>query len=245
VDTLTPSEKGPPQNDRTPGPAVAFTPSRDEAALIAGLRRRDESSFLDLVQRYHLSLIRLAQTFVASQAIAEEVAQETWVGVLQGIDRFEERSSLKTWIFQILVNRAKTRGQREARNVSFSALELETDTWGPSVDPSRFAGPDSEYPDHWLVAPRPWELTPEQALLSQECRAYIEQAIADLPPIQRKVITLRDVQGWTAEEVCNILAVSESNCRVLLHRARSRVRQAMEEYLGANHGCRRQSRNAN
>ena len=231
METLTAIEKGPPQNDRNPGPAAAFTPPRDEAALIAGLRRRDESSFLDLVQRYHLSLVRLAQTFVPSQAIAEEVAQETWVGVLQGIDRFEERSSLKTWIFQILMNRAKTRGQREARNVSFSALELETGS--PSVDPSRFAGPDSECPDSWLVAPQPWNLTPEQALLSQECKRHIDQAIADLPPIQREVITMRDVQGWSSEEVCNVLAVTESNCRVLLHRARSRVRRAMEEYLGA------------
>jgi RNA polymerase sigma-70 factor (ECF subfamily) len=198
-----------------------------------------------LVQRYHLSLVRLAQTFVPSQAIAEEVAQETWVGVLQGIDRFEERSSLKTWIFQILVNRAKTRGQREARSISFSAMDLEPDTGGPSVDPSRFAGPSSEYPDHWLVAPQPWNLTPEQALLSQELKGHIEQAIADLPPIQRLVITMRDVQGWSSEEVCNILGVSESNCRVLLHRARSRVRRAMEEYLGADQGCRRQSKSTN
>jgi len=245
VDALTPSEKGPPQNDRTSGPAATFTPPRDEAALIARLRRRDESSFLDLVKRYHLSLVRLAQTFVPSQAIAEEVAQETWVGVLQGIDRFEERSSLKTWIFQILVNRAKTRGQREARSISFSAMDLEPDTCGPSVDPSRFAGPDSEYPDHWLVAPQPWNLTPEQALLSQECKGHIEQAIAGLPPIQREVITMRDVQGWSSEEVCNILGVSESNVRVLLHRARSKVRRTMEEYLGANQECRRRSKDAN
>lgn len=242
MDTLTPSEKRLPQNDRAPGPPPVSIPPRDEAALIAGLRRRDESSFLDLVQRYHLGLVRLAQTFVPSQAIAEEVAQETWVGVLQGIDRFEERSSLKTWIFQILVNRARTRGEREARSVSFSAIDLETDNCGPSVDPSSFAGPESEYPDHWLVPPRPWNLTPEQALLSQECKGHIERAIAGLPPIQREVITMRDVQGWSSEEVCNILGVSESNCRVLLHRARSRVRRAMEEYLGVDQECRRQSK---
>lgn len=245
MDRLTPSEKGSSQNDRSPAPAALFAPPSDEAALIARLRRRDESSFLDLVQRYHSSLVRLAQTFVPSQAIAEEVAQETWVGVLQGIDRFEGRSSLKTWIFQILVNRAKTRGQREARNVSFSALEQEAETRGPSVDPSRFAGPDSEYPDHWLVAPQPWNLTPEQALLSQECKGHIDQAIADLPPVQRQVITMRDVQGWSSEEVCNVLDLSESNCRVLLHRARSRVRRAMEEYLGADPRCRRQPKNTN
>ena len=245
MDTLTTSETDSPQNDQNPGLAAAYTPPCDESALIAGLRRRDESSFLDLVQRYHLSLVRLAQTFVPNQAIAEEVAQETWVGVLQGIDRFEERSSLKTWIFQILVNRAKTRGQREARNVSFSALEPETDVCGPSVDPSRFAGPDSECPGRWLLAPQPWNLTPEQALLSQECKGHIDEAIAGLPPIQRRVITLRDVQGWSSEEVCNVLAVSESNCRVLLHRARSKVRRAMEEYLGANRRCRRESQNAN
>jgi RNA polymerase sigma-70 factor (ECF subfamily) len=245
VDTLTPSERRPALSDGTRRPPAVFTPPREEAALIAGLRRRDESSFLDLVQRYHLSLVRLAQTFVPSQAIAEEVAQETWLGVLQGIDRFQERSSLKTWIFQILVNRAKTRGQREARTISFSSIDLEPDTCGPSVDPSRFAGPDSEHPDHWFVAPQPWNLTPEQALLSQECQGHIEQAIAGLPLIQREVITMRDVQGWSSEEVCNILGVSETNCRVLLHRARSRVRRAMEEYLGADQGCRRQSKSTN
>ena len=183
--------------------------------------------------------MRLAQTFVQSRAIAEEVAQETWVGVLQGIDRFEGRSSLKTWIFQILVNRAKTRGQREARNIPFSALELEANADGPSVDPNLFAGSGAEYPDHWLTAPQPWEQSPEQALLSQECIMHIEQSIADLPPIQREVIALRDLQGWSSDETCNILGVSESNCRVLLHRARSKVRRAIEEYLGANQKCRR------
>jgi RNA polymerase sigma-70 factor (ECF subfamily) len=211
--------------------------------LVDRLRSREEAAFLFVVQKYHAGMVRLAQTFVSSNAVAEEVAQETWLGVLNGIDRFEGRSSLKTWIFQILTNRARTRGEREARSISFSALKRESDDGTASVDPILFAGSDSEYPDHWKNAPSEWDLTPEQALLSQECRAYIDQAIAGLPADQREVIVLRDVQGFSSEEVCNILGVSESNCRVLLHRARAKVRQALESYLGANRRWKRQSRN--
>ena len=129
------------------------------------------------------------------------------------------------------------RGAVRVSVIRHSLGDLESDTCGPSVDPSSFAGPDSEYPNHWLVAPRPWELTPQQALLSQECRAYVEQAIAELPPIQRQVITLRDVQGWSSEEVCNILGVSESNCRVLLHRARSKFAEYWRSTWGLTKGA--------
>jgi RNA polymerase sigma-70 factor, ECF subfamily len=208
--------------------------SSEDAALVERLRRRDEASFLEIVQRHHGGLVRLAQSFVNNRAIAEEVAQETWVAVLQGIDRFEGRSSLKTWIFQILVNRAKTRGVREARSINFSAIsDVDSESGYCSVDPSRFhSSDDSEHPGGWASQPQQWDMTPEQMLLSQECRILIEQAIASLPELQKEVITLRDVQGWDNEEICTVLRISEANCRVLLHRARSRVRQHLENYLG-------------
>jgi RNA polymerase sigma-70 factor (ECF subfamily) len=216
-------------------PPVPLDVPLDEKQFLALLRGGDEAAFLKLVGDHHKALLRVAQAYVSNQAVAEEVVQETWLGVLRGLGRFEGRCSLKTWIFQILINRAITRGQREARTVSFSALAgPEMEDSQPAVDPSRFAGPNAEYPDHWAVAPQEWDMTPEQHLLSSECRSHIEQAISALPPAQRQVITLRDVQGWTSEEICNTLGISESNCRVLLHRARSRVRQAMEDYLGEN-----------
>ena len=208
--------------------------SREDAALVERLRNRDEASFLELVHRHHGALVRLAQSFVNNRAVAEEVAQDTWVAVLQGVERFEGRSSLKTWIFQILINRAKTRGVREARSVSFSALSgLNSEGGCSSVDPTRFLSPDdSEHPGSWASQPQQWDMTPERLLLSQECRIFIEQAIASLPELQKEVITLRDVQGWDNEEICAVLGISEANCRVLLHRARSRMRQALENYLG-------------
>jgi RNA polymerase sigma-70 factor (ECF subfamily) len=221
--------------DRETVPPALFDVPADETQLIALLRSGDEATFVKLVGEHHQALLRVARAYVSDQAVAEEVVQETWLGVLRGLGRFQGRCSLKTWIFQILINRAITRGQREARTISFSALagsELEESQ--PTVDPSRFAGPNAEYPDHWAMAPQEWDMTPEQLLLSNECRTHIEQAIAALPPVQRQVITLRDVQGWTNEEICNTLGISESNCRVLLHRARSRVRQVMEDYLGEN-----------
>lgn len=220
-------------------PASSFTMSSEDRLSVLGLRNRDEASFLELVQRYHGSLVRIAQSFVNSRAIAEEVAQETWLGVLQGIDRFEGRCSLKTWIFQILINRAKTRGVREARSVSFSALgRAKSDVSDFAVDPSCFlVSDDLKQPDGWASQPQQWNMTPEQLLLSHECRSYIEHAITNLPDLQKQVITLRDVQGWNNAEISALLGISESNCRVLLHRARSRVRQALEDYLGTGNSC--------
>jgi RNA polymerase sigma-70 factor (ECF subfamily) len=207
--------------------------SSEDAALVERLRNRDEAAFLEIVQRHHGSLVRLAQSYVNNRAIAEEVAQETWVAVLQGIDRFEGRSALKTWVFQILINRAKTRGVREARSINFSALSDTNSESGSSVDPSRFlSSDDSQHPGGWVSQPQRWDLTPEQQLLSQECQTFIDQAIANLPELQKEVITLRDVQGWDNEEICTLLGISEANCRVLLHRARSRMRQVLENYLG-------------
>jgi RNA polymerase sigma-70 factor, ECF subfamily len=210
---------------------VAAAP-RDDAQLVAALRRRDESAFTMLVERHHPALVRLARSFVSTQAAAEEVAQETWVAVLRGIDSFEERSSLKTWLFRILVNRAKTRGVRDARSVPFSSLAVETDDDEPSVEPDRFHdAAHPRWPGHWAAPPLRFDDLPEERLLSRETRAVIADAIEELPPNQRRVIELRDVEGVGSEECCALLELSEGNQRVLLHRARSRVREALELYL--------------
>jgi RNA polymerase sigma-70 factor (ECF subfamily) len=203
--------------------------SVEDARLIKALRARDESAFEQLMREYHASLLRVAQIYVTSLAVAEEVVQETWIGVLNGIDRFESRSSLKTWIFRILTNIAKTRGQREGRTIPFSALERPDAVPEPAVDADRFLPPDHErWPGHWSAKPEPW---PEDRLLAAETRMVLERAIDELPPAQRAVISLRDVEGWSSEETRNALGVSETNQRVLLHRARSKVRQALEDYL--------------
>jgi len=196
----------------------------DERTLVARLRAGEEAAFRALIEMYHAMLVRVARMYVSSQAVAEEVAQETWLAVLQGIDRFEERSSLKTWLFRILTNRAKTRGIREGRSLPFSALEAEE----PAVEPDRFHGGDHAWPGHWSAPPRGF---PEERLLAAETREVIERAIEALPPTQRAVISLRDIEGWSADEVCNALTLSETNQRVLLHRARSSVRAALEQYL--------------
>jgi len=194
----------------------------NDAAVIAALRARDERVFEELMRMYNASLLRVAQIYVASRAVAEEVVQETWIGVLNGIDRFEGRSSLKTWIFRILTNIAKTRGQREGRSVPFSSLAPDDEH---SVDPDRFAENGQ-----WASPPQAWG--PEERLLSDETMAVVEAAIAELPPSQAIVVSMRDVDGFSAEEACNALDISETNQRVLLHRARSKVRQALEDYLG-------------
>jgi RNA polymerase sigma-70 factor, ECF subfamily len=189
----------------------------EETRLVEALRNRDEQAFAQLIRMYQAALVRVAQMYVSSRSVAEDVVQESWVAVLNGIDRFEGRSSLKTWIFRIVANRAKTRGQREARSRPFSSLEAE-----PAVDPDRFVGGE------WATPPASW---PEERLLGNESLRVIGDAIEGLPPSQRAVITLRDVQGWSAEEVRNALELSETNERVLLHRARSKVRAALEKYL--------------
>lgn len=173
-------------------------------------------------------MLRLARLFVSSEAVAEDVVQDAWIGVLRGIERFEGRSALKTWIFRILTNTAKTRGSREGRSVPFSALALEGDD-DPAVAADRFLGEDTRFPGHWAVPPRPWEGA--ERTLAREVRELIAREIAKLPPAQAAVITMRDIDGFEAEEVCNALEISETNQRVLLHRARSKVRRALEEYM--------------
>jgi RNA polymerase sigma-70 factor (ECF subfamily) len=197
--------------------------SPQEAKLVEKLRAGDEEAFIELIRGLNPSLLRVARMFVPTSALAEDVVQETWLAVLKGIDRFEGRSSLKTWIFRILTNTAKTRGERERRSVPFSTLDTEEGGFEPAVERSRFTGTG-----HWAVLPRAW---PEDRLLANETRSLIERAIERLPPSQRAVITLRDVEGWTADEVRNALELSETNQRVLLHRARAKVRGALEQYL--------------
>jgi RNA polymerase sigma-70 factor (ECF subfamily) len=197
--------------------------SPQDAKLVERLRAGDEEAFMELIRELNPSLLRVARMFVPTSALAEDVVQETWLAVLNGIARFEGRSSLKTWIFRILTNTAKTRGERERRSVPFSTLDPEEGGFEPAVERSRFTGTG-----HWAVLPRAW---PEDRLLAHETRSMIERAIERLPPSQRAVITLRDVEGWTADEVRNALELSETNQRVLLHRARAKVRGALEQYL--------------
>ena len=205
----------------------------DDEQLVLALRRRDEQAFTTLVDRYHARLVRLASLFVANQAVAEEVAQETWIGVLQGIDRFEGRSSFRTWLFRILTNQAKRRGQREARSIPFAAFSTQTDEddFAPAVAPERFLPAGDEWAGHWVSYPQNWRELPEDEFLSHETRVVVQQAIDALPENQRIVITLRDVEGFPSTEVCNALGISETHQRVLLHRARSKVRGQLEQYL--------------
>jgi RNA polymerase sigma-70 factor (ECF subfamily) len=205
----------------------------DDRLTLRALRAGDERVFRELVARYQPSLVRVAQIYVGARAVAEEVAQDTWLGVLKGLDRFEERSSLRTWIFRILTNIAKTRAQREGRTIPLSALEDPGRVPEPAVEPDRFLDAEhARWPGHWAAKPSSWAGLPEERLLAGETRGVVEAAIEALPASQRAVITLRDVQGWASEDVCNALGVSETNQRVLLHRARSKVRKALEDYLG-------------
>lgn len=206
----------------------------DELQLVRALRAGDEAAFARLVRSYHGSLLRVARIYVPSAAVAEEVVQETWIAVLNGIDRFEGRSSLRTWIYRILANTAKTRAVREGRTIPFSSLRNPGGVPEAAVDADRFRDADDpEWPGHWAAgaAPADWAALPEERLLAAETRAVAAAAIERLPASQRTVISLRDVEGWSSEEVRNVLELSEVNQRVLLHRARSKVRQALEDYF--------------
>ncbi len=212
---------------------VQTAASADDQRLVESLRAGDESAFEMLIDRYHNPLLRLAMFYVPSRAVAEDVVQETWLGVLQGLARFEGRSSLKTWIFRILTNRARTRGQREGRSVVFSDLAVaEAGSSELSVDADQFWPADHPaWANLWVSYPRNWNELPEDRLLSRETLDRVQAAIAALPPSQREVIRLRDVEGWSSAEVCNVLEITETNQRVLLHRARAKVRRDVEQYL--------------
>jgi RNA polymerase sigma-70 factor (ECF subfamily) len=188
-----------------------------DGELLVRLRSGDERAFVSLVRRYQEQMLRLATSFVPNQAVAEEVVQDTWLALLRGLDRFEGRSSLKTWLFSILVNQARTTGTREHRSVPVPDPE-------PAVDPARFdaAGGWADPPEHWVEAA---EGRLEAGKLADRLRALIDE----LPARQRQVVLLRDVDELSSEEVCSVLAISDGNQRVLLHRARSRLRQLFED----------------
>lgn len=200
-----------------------------DADLLMRLRAGDEAAFEALVARHYGTMLAIAQSYVKGRSVAEEVVQETWLAVIRGLDRFEGRSSLKTWMISILVNQAKTRGTREARSLPFASLAADHDE--PAVAPERFRGPGDQYPGGWREFPANWHASAETAVQDRETLRVAMRAIAELPPAQQTVIRMRDVEGYSSEEVCATLDVSEANQRVLLHRARSRVRSALERHL--------------
>jgi RNA polymerase sigma-70 factor, ECF subfamily len=206
---------------------VAFD---DDPHLIELLRNGNEAAFVSLIDRYSATMLHLAMFYVTAWQVAEEVVQETWMSVFEHLGHFEGRSSLKTWMFRILTNCAKTRAQREGRSIPFSSHSgNSTDHAEPAVAPDRFLPADHHWAGHWVSVKR--EEMPEERLLSQEIRMCLERAIEALPPNQREIIILRDIEGWTSDEICSALGISEGNQRVLLHRARSKVRSALEKYF--------------
>jgi RNA polymerase sigma-70 factor (ECF subfamily) len=195
------------------------------------MRAGDEAAFATVVELYHAKMLRLARTMVQDATVAEEVTQEAWLGVLRGLVRFEGRASLQTWIFTILGNCARTRAQRERRTIPFSDYFAEDQDEEPTVDPARFHSTAGPWPGHWRQFPKDWRQLPEERFLAQETLDKAQAEIDALPPNQRAVILLRDVDGLSVSEVCNILQVTESNQRVLLHRARAKVQKALDRYF--------------
>ena len=210
---------------------TAPIPSED-LALVERLRAGDETAFMELVDQLQPAMLRVARMYVSTTAVAEEVVQDAWLGVLRGLHSFEGRSSLRTWIFRILTNIAKTRGQREGRSLPFASLAGD-DLDAPAVDPGRFDSPEGSSRGRWSTLPDDWTGIPEERLLGHETLDVIGRVIASLPPMQAEVIRLRDALGWTSEEVRNALDLTETNQRVLLHRARAKVRSALERYLSS------------
>ena len=208
--------------------AHVLASSRD-LEIVERLRAGDETAFMMLVEEHQATMLRIARMYVSSRAVAEEVVQEAWLGIVKGLDRFEGRSSLRTWMYRILTNIAKTRGVAEGRSVPFSSLAGDDDP-DAGIDPAWFQDANGGHPGGWVEHPAPWS-TPEDRLLGRETLRRIGQAIDALPPMQAEVIRLRDVLGWSSAEVADALDLSEINQRVLLHRARSRVRRALNEYL--------------
>jgi RNA polymerase sigma-70 factor, ECF subfamily len=205
-----------------------------EDTLIARLRRGDEGAFDELVNQHHSALIRMAMGYVADREVAEEVVQDTWMAVIESLDRFEGRSTLRTWVCGILIHKAKDRGVREKRHTTFSAFESYDDDNDEAVDPSRFQQ-TGEWVGHWAFPPQPWDdQTPEKLLASKQAVDCMQRAIEALPATLKEVLILRDMEGVEAKEVCEMLNITETNLYVRLHRARERVRGAVETYLS---GC--------
>jgi RNA polymerase sigma-70 factor, ECF subfamily len=212
-----------------PGTSGEALAADRDAPLLAALRAGGEEAFATLVKRYHASLKRVARAYVSTDAVAEEVVQDTWLAIIDGLHRFEQRASLKTWMFHILANKAKTRGVRERRTVPFSSLGP-GEEGEPTVSPDRFQGEGDAWPGHWAAPPRAWE-DPERRLASLEARERLRAAIATLPERQQAVLTLRDVEGLSAEEVSDLLDLTPGNQRVILHRARAKVRAELEDWF--------------
>jgi RNA polymerase sigma-70 factor (ECF subfamily) len=230
--TYTGSLEQRPSHEHTFSPAAGTSLTLEEQQLIARLRRGDEGAFDELVNKHHGALIRMAMGHVADREVAEEVVQDTWMAVIEGLQRFEGRSSLRTWIFGILIHKAKDRGVREKRHTTFSAFESFYDDHDDAVDPSRFQQ-SGEWAGHWAFPPQPWDdQTPEKLLASRQAVAAMNRAIEALPRTLKDVLILRDVEGVEAKEVCEILKITETNLYVRLHRARERVRAAVETALG-------------
>jgi RNA polymerase sigma-70 factor (ECF subfamily) len=206
------------------------TGAASDEQTVAALRAGDERAFRELFARTYPMMKRVARGYVASDAVAEEIVQDTWLAIVTGIDRFEGRSALGTWIFSILSNQAKTHSARERRALPISCV-APRDAGEPAVDPDRFQKDDEAWPGHWATPPRPWQ-KPERRLLSLEAREHLKDALAELPERQRLIVGLRDIDGHSAEEVCDLLGLSQENQRVLLHRGRSRLRAVLEEYFG-------------
>jgi RNA polymerase sigma-70 factor, ECF subfamily len=211
----------------------ASAPSREvvsaDEQIVAALRAGDEDAFRHLFERNHAKMKRVARGYVDSDAVAEEVVQETWMAVVAGIDRFQGRSAFGTWMFSILTNQAKTHHTRERRAVPLSSFAADDES-APVLDADRFQTDDDAWPGHWATPPRPWQ-KPERRLLSLETRAQLRHALDQLPERQRVIVGLRDVEGVSAEEVCELLDLSQENQRVLLHRGRARLRAELEQYF--------------
>jgi RNA polymerase sigma-70 factor, ECF subfamily len=201
-----------------------------EQAMIEALRTGDEAAFAALIDAYHGQMVRLALVYVHDTTAAEDVVQETWIAVFKGIGSFGARSSLKTWIFSILINRAKTRSTRDGKHAHLAFADHDDEPY--TVSPDRFLPKDDpHYPGAWQEDPQSWANVPEAHMLSQETLGIIQATMDALPPQQRQVMLLHDVQGWLSDEICNLLSITETNQRVLLHRARARVRQALATYF--------------
>lgn len=213
-----------------PTTPAAAPPRDDDAALVERLRHGDEATFVALIDAYQPSLMRFARTYVSDGATAAEVVQDTWIGLFESLERFEGRSSLKTWLFRILINCARTRVRKDARGIPFSSLFDPADDDGPPSAPDQFIAEGTKA-GHWSSIPQRWDELPERRVLAAETRAHLAAAVDALPPAQREVIVLRDIEGLPPADVCNLLGVSDTNQRVLLHRARSRVRAALDAYL--------------
>jgi RNA polymerase sigma-70 factor (ECF subfamily) len=200
-------------------------PNENDDALLEVLLAGDERAFTTIVEEWSGGMLRLALLHTGSRAVAEEVVQDAWLTVLRDLHRFERRSSLRTWVLGIVVNLARARARRERRSLPLP------DASSPTVDPARFRATDApRWPGHWAVPPAPWP-APDEALLAAEALHVIVGAVGELPPRQREVLVLRDLEGVSAEEACNVLGLSDTNQRVLLHRARTRVRNALERYF--------------